>query len=348
MFTSKSIKHLLAVLPLLALAGCGGTDGLDTGYPSSPSTVNKPVGPGVNGGSALAVWTPGMSWKYNVSGTISYDYVNTAGAVATTSGQVTNGLLTRVVNTAPAPYPTGCVEVTDTFTYTLQGGTPTVEVENRYYSVSTSDGLKAKTSQKSGVAKPAYQTGSLTLIGEDRYSNQLMYVGSTGTSVPATFTSTTNLSDQANGSAYNPPPVAPDGSDPTQTYPTATASFTSALSVLGQETVPALDGSSYTAWKTQSSLQTTWENNGLMWSTITSLPSGWVINTVDNETWTDDWVPSMGVQVKTHYTLTEKADASMSYSITKTSAGVPTEITYSPQVTLNKTEKLDMVLAQKP
>jgi hypothetical protein len=337
----KSIKYLLAAVPILSAVGCGGTDGLSNGYPGVPPSVNKPAGPGVSGGSQFAVWQTGETWTFNVSGTISKDYINSAGAVATMSGPITNGLLTRTVTSAPSPYPEGTLEVTDSFGYTIQGGTPAVEVVNRYYSTGVSDGLKSKPGT---VAKPAFQTGSLTLVGEDRYSSQVQFTNTSGINIPATFATSTTASNQTSGNAYSPASVTfTTGGTPNFA---AAANTSSAFTVLNQETVPAQDGSSYTAWKTQSSLQTTWNNNGLLWSTISALPVGWIIQALDNETWTDDWVPSEGVSVKTHYTLNETANAAMSSAITRTSAGIPEEITYNPEVTLHRTETLDLVLAK--
>jgi hypothetical protein len=341
MRNGKSIKYLLAALPILSAAGCGGTDGLSNGYPSVPPNVNKPVGPGVNGGSQLAVWQPGETWTFNVSGNISKDYINAAGAVATESGPITNGILTRTVNTAPAPYPEGTLEVTDSFSYTIQGGVPTVDVVNRYYSPSTSSGFKTKPGM---VVKPAFQTGSLTLVGEDRYESQVQFTSTSGLNIPASFSASTTASNQTSGSAFYPAPVQ-FVSGGAENY-AAIANTSSAFTVLNQESVPAQDGSSYTAWKTQSSLQTAWNNNGLVWSTINALPVGWVIQAIDNESSTDDWVPSEGVSVKTHYTLTETASASLNDAITRTSSGVPETITYNPEVTLHRTETLDLVLAK--
>ena len=315
---SRFFRAAGVVLPALALIGCGGeTSGVTNGYPSAPSNVGNPAGPGVNGGNSMAAMAVGQTWTYAVSGNITQQVLNGT-TVQTISGAVTNGKIVRAVTAAPASFGSGVFQLTDTFTYTLQGYTPSVQVWTEYVT------------QGSG--------GTISLAG---FSSQglIPTLSTRGAIVPGSFAKNTTLS---NSSALNfNEPVflltfnnpSSTGNPPSVTYGIGAGSGTiqTSFAALAQQQVPSTSGGAYTAWTTESST-TEYLNVDALYKLIAlEQPPG--TNFVQQASTTfatsDDWVPSMGVPVRSHLVKTESDTVATAYSYTTGSFTAPPSITYT-------------------
>jgi hypothetical protein len=321
-----NIRIGAAALVAVSAIGCGGSSGISDGFPSSPSTVvGKPVGPGVNGGSALAALTVGRTYQYAVTGTVTKDYL-VGTNVQTISAPVENASLTRVVSAAPDGV-AGHFQFTDTLTYSLQGGVPTVEASTWLVSQGADN--------------------SISIIGETKFS-----VPATTTPAiplaPGTFSQTTNLSGDATltfGLASYIYPVVSSGKPDFDyvVYP-GTGTLQTAVTALGTENVPASSGS-YTAWKTQTTVSDSWNVNGLWYILQTeALNSGFVVSSKSTKTLVEDWVPSIAAPVRSYETLSETDNVSESYSFTVPTYEIDPTVTYAFAPPLNKKETLEMIL----
>jgi len=308
---SHPLKQLIPLLPLLALAGCGGTDGLSNGYPTSPSGATKPVWIPNSGGSAMATWAVGNVWKYAVSGTVTKDYLNASNAVQTMSGQITNGTLVRSVSAAPSAFPAGTFQVTESLTYTIQGSVPTVETYQHYVSQGSD--------------------GSLTDLGVGADGIGVLFSTGTGPIVPGTFAQNKNLSTQPSGITFNP--VGDAGE----------ASLLQSFAPLSQSTLASQGGNSYTVWNSHSSETQTWNQEWLYYvggATQYDLPVGWLLNWTTNISTNDFWVPSLGAPVKSHWDINESDNALITWTFKAPS------FTYT-STPLNKVESLDLYLVSR-
>lgn len=315
---SRFFRAAGVVLPALALIGCGGeTSGVTNGYPSAPSNVGKPAGPGVNGGNSLAALAVGQTWTYAVSGTITEQVVSN-GTVQTITGNVVNAKIVRAVTAAPSSFGSGVFQLTDTFTYALQGYTPTAQVWTEY--VTQGEG------------------GSLSMVG---FSAQglIPTLATTAAVVPGSFGKNVTLSGSSTLN-FNEPTFYVTVANPSSTGTPASVVYDitpgngtvqTSFAALTQEQVPASSGAAYTAWSTESSTTQFLNINGLynLMALQQPLPPDWVQQASTTFATSDDWVPSMDVPVRSHLVRTESDTVATSYSYSAGTFTVPPTITYS-------------------
>ncbi len=335
MQSTNLFKTILLGTPLLALAGCGGSNGLSNGFPSQPSSVGNPTGPGVNGGSAMAALAFGRTFQYAVSGTITKDYLDSAGTKHTFTGAMTNATLTREISDGSGVLGVPGFQITDTLTFTVQGTAPSVEVST-WYLMQAGD-------------------NSLSIAGANQY-NYLTEPAGTVPFAPGTFTTSTNLSSGITSINFPNDPVFvvnftdPAGKNPIpQTYNIVPGDGTieTSFTALGQESVPTTKGAAYTAWKTQYSQTTLFNDDGLYHLYMQDiLPSDFVVQSRVAKTSTDDWVPSLGAPVRMHQTLSETDQVATSYQFNLGAWNTTPGITYTSQQ-LTKKETLDLALVSQ-
>ncbi len=330
-FTNQ-LKISLLTAPVVFIAtGCGGSNGVSSGFPSSPGAVGNPTGPGTNGGSAMVAMTTGRTFQYAVSGTVTKDYLDSSGTKKTLSGAVTNATLTRAVSDGSGVLGVTGFQITDTFTYTLQGSTPAVEVRTWYVTQAPDNSLSlAGANQGTYLTVP---TGPVPYAPGTFSTSLNLSVGLTPISFP---------NDPANVITFKDP--AGKGPDQTIAIIPGDGTIETSFTALKQESVPTTSGAPYTAWRTQFSQTSVFNDNGLYRLYLEEvLPSDFVVQSRTAQTSTDDWVPSIGAPVRSHLTVSLANQVATSYQFGLGSYNVAPSITYTSQL-LSKQETLDAVL----
>lgn len=317
---------------MVALTGCGGSNGLSNGYPGPAPQVGNPTGPGVNGGNNMAPLTGGRTFVYAVSGTISKEYLSTSNAIQTVSGQVQNATLTRVITSNGTSGGANSYTFTDTLTYTLQGYAPAVEVSSWTVNQNSDNSLSL-----AGINKFGYNT---TLANPDAF-------------VPSIFSTSQNIGGQTQlnygppGSITVPPPAGSTSQPVTYEFSQGSGTVQTAMTALGQESVPTTTGAPYTAWKTQTTESEIWNNSALYLLEILQqvLPPDWIAQENYAKTSIDDWVPSLGAPVRSLITTTQSDTVVLTYSATAPTYSTGPTITFTfPPNPLVKKETLTAVL----
>ncbi len=254
----------------IIFAGCGGSGSPATsGFPNGGSAANVPVGPGVDGGSAMRLMANGDSYVYKVTGATVMEYLDAAFAKRTLNANVTGNMVRNV--TATTYNATACFQITDSLVYTPTGGNPVSEITERF------------------VTQAA--DGTITVIGQRDHS--VSFNATTPQSVwSGTFATGTGLSSTSR--------FANDAAE-FQADKVVDSSFT----MVGQESLPASSGA-FTTWRANWASHD--ETNIYPIPRVISgiiIPKGFVSQVERSETGTEWWLPSFSAPVKTALNIAE-------------------------------------------
>ena len=265
----RNAKFAIAAFGTL-LVGCGGSSGISSGFPDSPTDKPLiPTGPGVDGGGVTRTYKSGDTWEYTVGGTmLREDYDDQNKLKSKTTGPVTGQLIRQVsaVTFQGAP----ALKFTDALSYKINGGLNTVEILETY-----------------GIQQI---DGSVTMVG--RRDNNADAGVVTKPWLPGSFGAGTNVGGQAKFTGLT---QAGDFFD-TSTAFTATGAST----VTSSTTVP------FNAWRTvyADSYVHNFDAIARFTATPEFIGEGYRWKTTEAVSSIDDWCPVWGAPVQRAYQTT--------------------------------------------
>lgn len=277
----RTISMMGLALVGVAASSCGGGgSAVTSGYPDPGTTTNLPSGPSIVGGTAMRLYKGGESYVYNVTGTVTQEYLDTALTKRTITAPVT-GTLIRTVN-AVTFNGLACFQVRDNLTFTPRGGVPYVRLYDRY------------------VTQAA--DGSLTQVGQRDNSTSFSTPGSSAF-LPGTFGAGVGLAGTNT--------FANLASDPTSSK-TVVNSFT----ILAADNVTATSGV-HSTWKVSTSRSDTSDYDPIARVALDIImPKGFVVHSVHSDSGTEWWTPSISAPVQMAYTIDETNTVLTSWTYT--------------------------------
>lgn len=264
----KSQKIAFGLLCAI-IVGCGGSAGLNSGFPDSPTPLQLvPTGPGVDGGATLRTYQAGDTWEYEIGGTMMReDYDDQAELKSKTSGPVTGTMVRQVSQVTFQGVPT--LKFTDTLSYKINGGQNKVEILETYGRQEVD--------------------GSVTMLGRRDNNTDCGVV--TKPWLPGTFAAGTSVGGQAKFTGLT---VVDDF------YETSTAlASTNSNSVASSTTA-----SPFTTWRSLYSDSYVHDWDIFEHYAIEFVGKGYKIKTVEEIFSTDDWNPLWGAPVSRAYQTT--------------------------------------------